>query len=421
MNRCEIMKKFLDRPLLQLAVDTESLEEAFSLIELVYPHFDIVEVGTPLMMAEGVRAVSEIKKRWPDKVCLADAKIMDAGKMEAAIVFESDADIVTVLGCSDDSTIAGVVEAAKENNGCVMADLINCADLASRAKKLAELGVDILCVHAAVDSGSGADSLFSELIKVRKAVETPLAIAGGINSDTLRDALSAGANIVVVGGAISRAKSPSEVAASMVGTLLEVGKNPVESGTPAVESPSEVMSMVSREISGCTAMIDAASVSALMDEIEGAGRIFCAAAGRSGLAMRGFAMRLMHMGRRVHVVGDVTTPSIAAGDLLLIGSGSGSTASLVQTAGKAKSIGTRIALITIDPSSPIGEMADCVVRIPAPSPKARAGVDSVSSAQPMGSLFEQSMNILFDSTVMLLMERGGLDSAAMFTRHANLE
>jgi len=412
--------------LLQLAVDTETIDDAHALVDAVYPHFDIVEIGTPLIIAEGVRAVKAIKDRWPDKLCLADAKIMDAGSMEADIAFRSGADIVTVLGCADDSTIAGVVEAARKSGKWVMADLINCADIAGRARQLETMGVDILCVHAAVDTGSDAQGLFRELAEVGDSVDCHVAIAGGISEKTLPDAVFAGADIVVVGSAISRAHQPAEAAASMLSALAESAPTSPrrrEQGRArdAVQSPVEIIGAVSKEIGRCTERIETQSVVRLLDEIDDARRVFVAAAGRSGFGVRGFAMRLMHMGRDVHVVGDVTTPSIAAGDLLLIGSGSGSTGSLVNMANKARSLGARIALVTIDPCSPIGEIADAVVTIPAPSPKARNAMDAVETVQPMGSLFEQSMSVLLDSMVVMLMQRHGLNSDDMFKRHANLE
>jgi 6-phospho-3-hexuloisomerase len=106
--------------------------------------------------------------------------------------------------------------------------------------------------------------------------------------------------------------------------------------------------------------------------------------------------------------------------LLLICSGSGETQSLVSMANKAKSLGVKLALITINPASTIGTLADIIVRIPAPSPKAAANNDFVS-IQPMGNLFEQSLLLFLDMTVMLLMERKGMTSDEMFKRHANLE
>jgi len=158
----------------------------------------------------------------------------------------------------------------------------------------------------------------------------------------------------------------------------------------------------------------------LVDRILCAKTIFLAGAGRSGLAVRAFAMRLMHMGFGAYVVGEMVTPGMKADDLLVIGSGSGATASLVAMAEKAKKIGASVALVTIFPDSRIGQLADSVVKIPAPTPKGE-GAPQFASVQPMGSLFEQSLLIFFDIVVMRLMEKTGLDSSRMFERHANLE
>lgn len=114
------------------------------------------------------------------------------------------------------------------------------------------------------------------------------------------------------------------------------------------------------------------------------------------------------------------TPAIRADDLLVIGSGSGATATLVAIAGKAKTLGASVALITIFPDSQIGQLADAVVRIPASTPKAASDAQ-FASVQPMGSLFEQSLLIVLDIIVMRLIEKMGFDSSTMFERHANLE
>lgn len=158
----------------------------------------------------------------------------------------------------------------------------------------------------------------------------------------------------------------------------------------------------------------------LVDRIVGSKKILVAGAGRSGLAVKGFAMRLMHMGFDAYVVGETVTPNFTADDLLLVGSGSGETGSLVHMAKKAREIGGAIALITVFPQSSIGQLADVSVRIPAPTPKVSAD-SGWASIQPMGTLFEQSLSIFLDLTILRLMERAAKNSAGMFKRHANLE
>lgn len=164
-------------------------------------------------------------------------------------------------------------------------------------------------------------------------------------------------------------------------------------------------------------------IDSLVREVTGAQRVFVAGAGRSGLVMRSFAMRLAQLGLTVHVVGETTSPAVRSGDLLLIGSGSGVTDRLVHYAGKAAETGARVAAATADPASPAARLADVVVVIPAPTPKSskEAIGQEQRSGQPMGTLFEQSLGVLLDACVMLLMARLDETGRSMFARHANLE
>ena len=140
----------------------------------------------------------------------------------------------------------------------------------------------------------------------------------------------------------------------------------------------------------------------LVKTISTSPRIFVAGFGRSGLMTKAFAMRLMHMGFTAYVVGEIITPGIRPDDLLVIGSGSGATESLIVMAEKAKSLGARIACITITKESRIANMADLVITIPAPTPKLK-NETGFTSIQPMGSLFEQSLLLTLDMIIMLLM------------------
>ena len=149
-------------------------------------------------------------------------------------------------------------------------------------------------------------------------------------------------------------------------------------------------------------------------------KILAAGAGRSGFAVKSFAMRLMHMGFDAYVVGETVTPNLEASDLLIIGSGSGETGSLVNMAEKARKIGAKIVTVTIRPEGAIGKIADLAIKIPAPTPKAETDA-SFKSIQPMGSLFEQSLLIFLDAVILRLMEKQGNHADTMFSRHANLE
>ena len=179
-------------------------------------------------------------------------------------------------------------------------------------------------------------------------------------------------------------------------------------------------SVVLNELHHTLSRIDIQKANEFVELVDQAQEVFCAGAGRSGFQVKGFAMRLMHMGISSYVVGETCTPNIRENGLLVICSGSGETKSLVNHANKAKEVGAKIALITINPESTIAKLADVVVEISAPSPKSAKQGD-IKSIQPMGSLFEPSEGIFMDISIMMLMEKRNLDSDTMFGRHANME
>ena len=182
----------------------------------------------------------------------------------------------------------------------------------------------------------------------------------------------------------------------------------------------EYANVVLDELTHTLTSIDETCANTFVKLIMNAQEVYCAGAGRSGFQVKGFAMRLMHMGVQSFVVGETCTPNIKDNGLLVICSGSGETKSLVNHAQKAKEMGAKIALITINPQSSIASMADVVIEISAPSPKSAKEGD-IKSIQPMGSLFEQSEGIFMDIAIMMLMDKKGLDSDTMFGRHANME
>ena len=177
---------------------------------------------------------------------------------------------------------------------------------------------------------------------------------------------------------------------------------------------------VLKEIEETLGEIDETIISNFALQILDAPRIFIAGVGRTGLVMRCFAMRLMHLGIEVQILGDITTTAVSKNDLLLIGSGSGETDSLLSLAKKANNIGVHILLISIDPDSSIGKLAQECLKIPAPSPKL-THKQEMTSIQPMGSLFEQSLLLTLDCLAGLLMHKKGMDSESLFLYHANLE
>ncbi|KQS18043.1 6-phospho-3-hexuloisomerase [Frigoribacterium sp. Leaf186] len=157
---------------------------------------------------------------------------------------------------------------------------------------------------------------------------------------------------------------------------------------------------------------------AFADLVDDAERVFVHGAGRSGLALRMTAMRLMHLGLEVHVVGEVTTPAIGEGDVLLTASGSGTTSGIVAAARTAVDAGARVAAITTAVDSPLADLAEAVLVVPAADKQDRSGT---ASAQYAGGLFEQAVVLLGDAVFHALWKRSGADADELWPRHANLE
>jgi 6-phospho-3-hexuloisomerase len=174
--------------------------------------------------------------------------------------------------------------------------------------------------------------------------------------------------------------------------------------------------------------MDEGGVKKLIRELGHARRIFLCGAGRSGFVSRSFAMRLMHLGFTVHVVGESTTPAIAARDLLVAVTGSGETESIVGMAQAAKRMGARVASVTSNRKSAIAKFSDCVVvikgRLPGMREKdylarqLRGGHEPIA---PLGTLFELSTMVFFDSLVEELMVLNRRTEGYMKARHTQLE
>jgi len=198
---------------LQLALDDISLENALSLLQDLQDDIDIVEVGTPFMIQYGMKAVREIRKAFPELYILCDGKIMDAGAYEAEEMLQAGADCITVLAVTDDSTIRACVKTAEKYHADVMTDMLCVQDLASRAKELEQLGVDIIAVHTGVDQQAQGRTPLMDLKELKHAVSSArLAVAGGIKLDTVDAYLSLVPDIIIVGSGILREKDPRRAA-----------------------------------------------------------------------------------------------------------------------------------------------------------------------------------------------------------------
>ncbi len=213
---------------LQLALDFINLSQAMRLAaEAVEGGVDMVEAGTPLIKSEGLKSVRKLRSAFPDSTIVADMKVMDAGRVETAAAAKAGADVIHVLGAAADSTIAECVEAARRYDAAICVDLIgeeSEQQQVDRAREVEKLGARSVCIHTPIDQQMRAESPFQFIKAVSDAVSIPVAVAGGINSETAPAAAGAGASIIIVGGAISKAVDARDAAQKI--------KNAIESGIP---------------------------------------------------------------------------------------------------------------------------------------------------------------------------------------------
>jgi 3-hexulose-6-phosphate synthase/6-phospho-3-hexuloisomerase len=237
---------------LQVALDFLELSRAMKCArEAVDGGAEILEVGTPLLKSEGLDAVRKLRAEFPASkhprlriVC--DTKTMDAGRVEFEAAAKAGAHIATVLAGASDATIRDCVEAGRNYGIQVEVDLINVGDPAARAKECAALGVDIIGVHCGIDQQMTGKDPFETLRAVRAAVACEVAVAGGIHSGTAAKAAEAGADIVVIGGAITKAENATQATKDILGAL-RAGRS-VESKLfrrVAEERVEEVLGLVS--------------------------------------------------------------------------------------------------------------------------------------------------------------------------------
>jgi 3-hexulose-6-phosphate synthase/6-phospho-3-hexuloisomerase len=180
-----------------------------------------LEAGTPLIKSEGMEIVRKLKQTFSDRTIVADMKIMDTGALEVEMATKAGADVVCVLAASDNSTIDDALKSARKYGSKIMADLIGVKDKITRAKELEKLGVDFLCVHVGIDEQMVGKKPVEVLKSIVKKTEIPVAVAGGINSETASDAVKAGASIVIVGGAITKAKDVTKATKQIKKAITE--------------------------------------------------------------------------------------------------------------------------------------------------------------------------------------------------------
>ena len=173
------------------------------------------------------------------------------------------------------------------------------------------------------------------------------------------------------------------------------------------------------DLSAVFQRLDDTQVDRAVEAIAGARRVALYGVGREGLQVKGLAMRLYHLGLDAHVVGDMTTPPLGAGDLLVVSAGPGQFSTVEALMGVARRDGARTLVVTAQPDGACPRAADLVLAIPAQTMADDRG--QTTSVLPMGSLYEGALYVLFEVMILKLRERLGITPAAMRAKHTNLE
>ena len=214
-------------PKLQVALDLLNDHRALAIAEQsISGGADWIEAGTPLIKSEGMEVVRKLKERYPDKTLVADMKTMDTGAFETEMAAKAGADVVCVLAAADDSTILDALKSARKYGAKLMVDLIGVKDKEKRAKDLERIGIDYLCMHIGIDEQMHGKNPIKLLSKLTKNTTIPMAVAGGINSETASEVVKAGASIVIVGGAITKAHDVKKATQQIKKAITE--KKPIK-------------------------------------------------------------------------------------------------------------------------------------------------------------------------------------------------
>lgn len=210
------------KPILQVALDLLNADRALAIAHAaVKGGADWLEAGTPLIKSEGMDIVRQLREQFPGKTIVADMKTMDTGALETEMAAKAGADIISILAASDDATIKDASASARKYGAKLMIDLIGAPDLLRRANQVETLGAEYLCVHIGIDEQMHGKKPFSPLKDLVRHTSLPVAVAGGLNSETAPQVVTAGARIIIVGGAITKAKNVTEATRIIKKAMLE--------------------------------------------------------------------------------------------------------------------------------------------------------------------------------------------------------
>jgi 3-hexulose-6-phosphate synthase len=193
-------------PRVQVSLDLPRLDVALATAEIaVRAGVDWLEAGTPLILGEGLHAVRALHERFPDRAVIADLKTMDAGYLEAEMMFRAGATFVVVMAVAHEHTVREAVRAARELGGYVMADVMLHPDKPAAARRMEELGADVIVVHTGYDERHAEIGLspLDDLEAVRAAVRLPLQAVGGLSLDQAARTAALGAPLAVIGAPLA--------------------------------------------------------------------------------------------------------------------------------------------------------------------------------------------------------------------------
>ncbi len=210
------------KPLLQVALDILNADRALAIAyDAVKGGADWLEAGTPLIKSEGMDIIRQLREQFPDKTIVADMKTMDTGALETEMAAKAGADIISILAAADDATIRDAITSARKYGAKLMIDLLSTPDMVQRAKEVEKLGAEYLCIHIGIDEQMHGKKPLSILKELIRHTTLPVAVAGGLNSETVPEVVTAGAQIIIVGGAITKAKNVTEATRTIKKTMLE--------------------------------------------------------------------------------------------------------------------------------------------------------------------------------------------------------
>ncbi|POW55907.1 3-keto-L-gulonate-6-phosphate decarboxylase [Candidatus Pantoea alvi] len=201
-------------PMLQVALDNQTLSDAYATTRLIAEEVDIIEVGTILCVGEGVRAVRDLKALYPHKIVLADAKIADAGTILSKMCFEAQADWVTVICCADINTAKGALEVARGYNGDVQIELTGFWTW-EQAQAWREAGIQQVVYHRSRDAqAAGVSWGDADISATRRLADMgfKVTVTGGLALDDLPLFKGIPIHVFIAGRSIRDAASPVEAA-----------------------------------------------------------------------------------------------------------------------------------------------------------------------------------------------------------------